>query len=277
MARDFEKLALLIATHVDNLQRLAEGWSDDLIDLYEDTEAKAYLLIDDAMAVLDEQSGVPNAEKIRRLTALKREIAALRQLCYREMEDELEKRIVELQKNEEKFNIAWILLLYTGASRKPQVEQLTNRTSDAIRKYGVYNGDTVSEIIGRMQAADDERVYKALVQGITLRQGRKQIRERLKKAFGTSKRQIQVNTNLIVNGVSNDTAVAVYERNKKSLSGVLWVTALDDRVCEECAMYEGEVFVEGEEPGCPVHPNCRCHLIPVTLELEQDIMEQLKS
>lgn len=276
MARDFDKLAHLIAQHVDNLQRLAEGWSDDLIALYDDTEAKAYVLIDEAMTLLDDGTGVPSAERVRRLTNLKREISALRALCYKEIHEELKKQVAALQKNEEKFNVAWILLLYSQAGlSKPNVGELSEKTSESIQRQGVYSGDTIAEIVRKMQAADEERVYKALVQAIALKQSKTKIRERLKKAFGTSRRQIQVNANLIVNGVSNDTAVAVYEKNKKILSGVMWITALDDRVCEECGMFEGEVFTAGDEPPCPLHPNCRCHLVPVTLDLEDDIKKAL--
>lgn len=42
-----------------------------------------------------------------------------------------------------------------------------------------------------------------------------------------------------------------------------WSTAGDDRVCEECAGYSGEVFTVDEARGMvPLHPNCRCIWIP---------------
>ena len=45
---------------------------------------------------------------------------------------------------------------------------------------------------------------------------------------------------------------------------VEWVTAGDDRVCEECAGLEAEVFTLDQARGLiPLHPNCRCAWIPV--------------
>ena len=42
-----------------------------------------------------------------------------------------------------------------------------------------------------------------------------------------------------------------------------WSTAGDDRVCEECAGYSGEVFTVDEARGMvPLHTNCRCAWIP---------------
>jgi hypothetical protein len=42
-----------------------------------------------------------------------------------------------------------------------------------------------------------------------------------------------------------------------------WATAGDDRVCEECASIEGELFTVDEARGMiPLHPNCRCAWIP---------------
>ena len=42
-----------------------------------------------------------------------------------------------------------------------------------------------------------------------------------------------------------------------------WLTAGDDRVCEECGALEGQVFTVDEARGMiPLHPNCRCAWTP---------------
>lgn len=49
-----------------------------------------------------------------------------------------------------------------------------------------------------------------------------------------------------------------------------WLTAGDDRVCEECAALEGRVFSMDEILGMiPRHPNCRCVALPVTEDTEE--------
>jgi SPP1 gp7 family putative phage head morphogenesis protein len=49
-----------------------------------------------------------------------------------------------------------------------------------------------------------------------------------------------------------------------------WLTAGDDKVCTECLKNEGKRFSLDEAEGMiPVHPNCRCVVIPVTPETEK--------
>lgn len=44
---------------------------------------------------------------------------------------------------------------------------------------------------------------------------------------------------------------------------VEWVASLDDSVCEECESEHGNVYPIDDAPDLPVHPNCRCTLVPV--------------
>ena len=49
-----------------------------------------------------------------------------------------------------------------------------------------------------------------------------------------------------------------------------WSTAGDDRVCEQCAPLEGNVYTIDEARGMiPLHPNCRCTWIPSTAKVEK--------
>jgi SPP1 gp7 family putative phage head morphogenesis protein len=49
-----------------------------------------------------------------------------------------------------------------------------------------------------------------------------------------------------------------------------WKTAGDDRVCPECAKREGKVYTLDEAEGMvPLHPNCRCIVLPWSEELLQ--------
>lgn len=48
-----------------------------------------------------------------------------------------------------------------------------------------------------------------------------------------------------------------------------WVTAGDDRVCLECESLEGREYSLNEAEGViPVHPNCRCAMVPVVKDPE---------
>lgn len=52
-----------------------------------------------------------------------------------------------------------------------------------------------------------------------------------------------------------------------------WNTAGDDRVCELCSPLDGKVFTLDEVEGkIPVHPQCRCGVLPVILEEEEEFL-----
>ena len=73
--------------------------------------------------------------------------------------------------------------------------------------------------------------------------------------------------------VSNGVRDAVYEGNQDILKGVQHLSTLDPRTCLACASLDGKLYEYGvndvqpqNEP--PIHPNCRCVLIPVTKSWE---------
>jgi SPP1 gp7 family putative phage head morphogenesis protein len=51
------------------------------------------------------------------------------------------------------------------------------------------------------------------------------------------------------------------------LSQYEWLTALDERTCEECVALDGKVFDIGSGDVPPLHPNCRCCTVPVKEEI----------
>lgn len=59
----------------------------------------------------------------------------------------------------------------------------------------------------------------------------------------------------------NTAMKAEYERY--GVEEVEWLTAGDANVCAGCAALNGRVFPIDKAPSCPLHPNCRCTLIPL--------------
>lgn len=62
----------------------------------------------------------------------------------------------------------------------------------------------------------------------------------------------------------NTAAKANYERN--GVTRVRWLTAYEN-VCPECIAMEGQEFPIDDAPDCPLHPQCRCVLLPVIEEV----------
>jgi SPP1 gp7 family putative phage head morphogenesis protein len=57
----------------------------------------------------------------------------------------------------------------------------------------------------------------------------------------------------------------VWKANEEALKGKQWewIAAFDSRTCETCAVLSGEVKDSSADfPDWPVHPNCRCSVVP---------------
>jgi len=83
------------------------------------------------------------------------------------------------------------------------------------------------------------------------------------------KNQSEVIARTEIMRVSNGVSRRIYEENKDILKGVQYLATLDDRTCPVCGVNDGKIFyfdknpvTSGEQP--PLHPRCRCVLIPIT-------------
>ena len=274
--KEIDRLAMTLAAHVDNLQRLANTWSDDYADIYEAQEAKILALIAELYSAYSRNDAL-TAARIRLLNEFKKKIIALRDECYEDVVEDAEEDAEELVANEEKFHVAWIVLLLAlmkAKGRKPQPKELTMENVRDIRRHGLYNGETLKGIYRKITEQDIDRIATKTIHGLLAGRTLAAIEEDVRKAFATTRRQLEMNTAGVVNGISNDVSSQLAERNGKYIDGVMWITALDERVCDECAEHEGKVFKAGTEPACPVHVNCRCHLIPVTIELAEELEDR---
>lgn len=106
-------------------------------------------------------------------------------------------------------------------------KDLVREISDAVA-----NGESMDKIIKRIDAATDVGRQRAEVIART-------------------------ETLYAYNAVAKDR----YRRN--GIEFVEWLTATDDRVCEQCGPLDGTRYEIADAPECPLHPQCRCTLIPV--------------
>lgn len=68
-------------------------------------------------------------------------------------------------------------------------------------------------------------------------------------------------------------AIYAYKQQAALFSALLWVTTLDDRTCAECENLHGTVYsfdkskspTVDDIPPQPVHPHCRCTLVPTVV------------
>ena len=101
-------------------------------------------------------------------------------------------------------------------------------------------------------------VERAMIQGTSTEKLARQI----KKDVGSSAYQAK---RLINTEVARTVTAAQDEAYKNSgvVSSVMWTATLEANTCDVCAGYDGMYFSVGDHPALPVHPTCRCALVPV--------------
>ncbi len=288
---EYRILSLMLARHVDDLQGVASTWGERFVDEYSSTQGAVALLAEEYVRFSSGREILSYAA-VKKKNALRDRIYELRNTGLSESMAYLKDRLDELVKAENQFGGKWLVAMYGLAYGLPEDEvharfkpkTLTESQMDSVRKYGTYNGNTVDGIFQKVFESDVDRIMSAIDHGINanLAQEKKPgvydgIIQLVNKAALTTSKQIMLNVAMVANGISNNVSVEISKRNIEIAGIVMWITEMDERVCEDCDSLEGMTFSPDEAPACPMHPNCRCHLIPVTPEIAEDITDRRKS
>lgn len=120
----------------------------------------------------------------------------------------------------------------------------------------------LENITRAMQTAIRRELSRGLAEGVNPRVMARRLTDRV-DAIGITRSKALARTEVIRN--YNEFALNRYEREGVEEVGVEveWLTAQDDRVCEECEALDGEQFAIDEARGMiPRHVNCRCAFSP---------------
>ncbi|WP_312729361.1 minor capsid protein [Enterococcus sp.] len=118
--------------------------------------------------------------------------------------------------------------------------------------------DRIWQDTSKLAAQVHKDVEQALIQGTSP----EKLARKVKSDFGSTAYQAQ---RVINTEVARATTAAQMESYKASgvVNRVMWDATLEDNTCDECAALDGKVFDIDDAPSLPIHPNCRCALIPV--------------
>ncbi len=128
---------------------------------------------------------------------------------------------------------------------------------------------TWSDSIWANNKAIAERIQSDIVNIITTGKPYKEVATALSKDFGVRYHEAQrlIRTEMVRVGM--ESSLKTYADMGYEL--VKWVTVHDDRTCSpECEEHEGQIIrIDMAEVGInipPIHPNCRCSIVPVRRE-----------
>lgn len=108
-------------------------------------------------------------------------------------------------------------------------------------------------------------------EGLILGEGYGGLVKRIEEGFVASRREAVTLARTYVQNVNTSAQEAVYASNKDIVKGVKWCAVLEPGysksghgTCLRCAALDGQQFTLDDHPPVPLHPNCRCLLLPVT-------------
>ncbi len=134
------------------------------------------------------------------------------------------------------------------------INELNNLTLDLIRGL---SEDTKKKLAYELRSG--------LLQGEPI----PKLSDRVRSVFETSKTRAEMIARTESIRVFNTAAVKRYER--AGVKKYRWIVAWDERLCSKCAPLHNRVYRIGANPPPPLHPRCRCTVIPV---LEKPAVEK---
>lgn len=256
METDLNRLGLELVRHFDDLQRYSSGISDDAAELYRESEEEIYKLLEQIFAVLGKGKIADDYRSSQKLAELQKRISEIRYNTSNAVVELLRKESRDVISAEGAFLVLLASAMMTG------VRQLTKSDPEQIWRYGKYHGLTQKQIMEKVTQGDISRIYESISNGLDNGNSLDEIRSELRKRMLATRRYVKSEADTVINGISNDVALAMAAKNKTRL---LYSAVLDSHVCEDCSSLHGTIFDydSPDIPALPIHIFCRCHLIPI--------------
>lgn len=141
-------------------------------------------------------------------------------------------------------------------------------------------GKRIDQLFGEgvFTASQVKHVDKVVKQGFLLGETNDQIARNLAQAFNGSRRDVRAVTRTAVMDMSQRAQNRFWDANSDRIALWEFDATFDYRVCPQCYPYDGKRSADRDKlPQPPVHPNCRCRLLPLTnveLALEKQEMKE---
>lgn len=118
-------------------------------------------------------------------------------------------------------------------------------------------------------AADLKKsLAKTLLDGHSNRETLSQLSRRVQESTGVGIRRARVIARTETIRSSAEAAISRYRTN--GIERVEFWAEMDSKACPACIQYHGKIYLIGEAPVIPIHPNCRCCYLPVIDEETAD-------
>lgn len=106
------------------------------------------------------------------------------------------------------------------------------------------------------------RIYADILDCVRTGRRPNEITRKIRDDFGVSAYEAARLVNTELARVVNTAQLDIY-RNSGVVDTVMWTATLESNTCERCAELDGQTFALDKAPNLPMHPNCRCCLVPM--------------
>lgn len=137
------------------------------------------------------------------------------------------------------------LSIKSGSLLRPFVENWSAAERQAVTgaiRRGVFQGQTNAQIVQAIRGTKAARFTDGLLE-IAARNARTIVHTAVQHA-STQARQ------------------SLFEENADIVKGVQWLSTLDSKTCQVCRSLDQRIFPRTKGPRAPIHPFCRCTMIP---------------
>jgi SPP1 gp7 family putative phage head morphogenesis protein len=145
---------------------------------------------------------------------------------------------------------------------------------DLVTRPAPWDNLVWADRFGRLGAETTRAAEKAIVDSLAAGDDMARATRRLQKVLGEHRARAELIARTEIQRVSGEAARAFAGANSEHLLGLQTLATLDDRVCEECAPYDRQMFyypphpADVEDiaglPAYPLHPRCRCRYVPIS-------------
>ena len=273
------ELAFTIADHQARIEMLGSKWAALLTEKLDATELKMLDMIREYME--KHSRGMSSVTAVQDFERLERKIKKLRLSAYQEAYREFKQEGLELSENEQKWAQRVSKELspeHSGAFVLSNSKELKNGMMNSY-----INGRKFDEWFTHYSESDFTRIVEAVrigvTNGITIPELVRQIRGTRENKFqdgiiSASTKDAERLARTLCGGIANQAKDQFYRDNDDVVIGVEWLDTLDTRTCTRCGGLSRRRWKTKEpHPVPPLHPNCRCVLIPVTelTDLGEDV------
>ena len=264
-------LAKQIADHQARLQVIGSNWGEEITDRLDASEKKFLAELTKKLKNFDYSANTKKT--LDQLEKITKKLSEIREKALSEAREEIERQAHELAENESK----WGKKVTKELSDKDDAKKLKDPSETMLGRvvsYSLSNGKTLNQWFENIAESDFSRlqsfIQNGFSSGMTIQEMISGIigtaeGNYLDGIFNTTRNEAENIARTLCNGIANSAKEAFYKANDDVISGVEILSTLDGRTCPVCASLDRKRYKLGEShPSLPLHPRCRCVLLPVT-------------